>query len=135
MIGIVGFLLRGIPVLAGWFTATFGALSGWLAGLLVLAGVVFFDKIALVVSWAVGWLLSSIVALLVAVLGLVVGLLPDMPTEWPTLGSAWTTLLSGAAIANRYIPITEILTYLSLFAALYGLLGVWKLVKFIRGGG
>jgi hypothetical protein len=96
---------------------------------------VFFDKIALVVSWAVGWVLSSIVALLVAVLGVVVGMLPDMPTEWPNASTAWTTLLSGAAIANRYIPVTEILTYLSLFAALYGLLGVWKLIKFIRGGG
>src|SRR5690606_31891772 len=105
MIGLAGLLLRGIPALVGWFGATFGALSGWVAGLLVLAGVVFFDKIALVVSWAVGWLLSSIVALLVALLGVVVGFLPDMPTEWPTAGAAWTTLLSGAAIANRYIPI------------------------------
>ncbi|TDE84657.1 hypothetical protein [Deinococcus sp. S9] len=90
--------------------------------------------------------LSSIVQfavdLLVMILNLVVDaffwiiifaahILPDVP-DLPGSGSFDTNLL---AVANYFFPVAEFLQGLTFIAAVYAGVGLYKLAKFIRGGG
>lgn len=132
---IVGVILRGLPALASWLGTALSALFGWLIAALLAASVLMLDKVALLAAHVVGWLLRTLVGLVTTILGWLVDALPDMPVGLPDVSGAWSVLLEGAAIANRYVPVTEFLQYLSIYAMLYGLLFVWKAIRFVRGGG
>lgn len=103
--------------------ATLGAL--WSA----LAGVV-----TAVSAWLVGvlaWVVGGIVAVVLGALTVLVGLLPAAPAP----GSQDLGALEQLAVANQYVPVSEGLAMLAVWSALFAGVGVYKLLKFIRGAG
>lgn len=81
---------------------------------------------------AVFWLLGHVVDVLLALLQLLVSLLPNMP---PSLQDAMDRYVIPAYnIANQIFPLSEAITYFSIWATFYGLFALWRFITFLRGG-
>lgn len=133
MIALAAFLARLLPALGSYFTWHFAA---WhLAAFAGVVGVVllFLDKILLALAALGGLVIQVVVRVVVAVLVFLLGKLPSVPEEWPAM--VWSTITGVLAPANRYVPVDVFFDYLGIFASVYASLMVWKLIKFVRGGG
>jgi len=77
---------------------------------------------------ALRWFLEQMFLVLLLFVEFMLGLLPEMPTmvdgDFSPLGAA-----------NDVLPIAELFQLLPIFAVIYGYVGFYKLMKFIRGGG
>lgn len=109
-------------------------LGQWLVGLLTtLWGVILLvlDAALAVVVSLVGTVGTVIVGVFGVLLGLLLNLLPDAVTADHSDVSG----IQALSAANMYVPIAEVLTLLPVFGAVAGGIGIYKLAKFIRGGG
>ena len=133
MIALAGFLARLLPAFAQYFMWSFrlwhlAAFAGFV-GLVVI----FLDKILLVMAAVGGQLLRWAVVVGARILIYLVSALPSVPEDFGTV--AWGSVMSFMGPANRYVPIDVAFQYAGMIAAVYAAMLVWKLVKFIRGGG
>lgn len=67
---------------------------------------------------------------LFALLDALLGILPTMPAV-STNDGQWKNIL---ASANYLVPLSEFLLWLPAFGVILGALGIWRLIRFIRGG-
>ena len=92
----------------------------------------FLEVASFFASWISSFFINLVSLVVEGVFALVlwaVELLPMMP-EAP-IGGGVSMLVQ----ANRYIALGEILTFTALWATIFGALGLYKLVKLVRGGG
>lgn len=133
MIALASFLARLLPGMASWIVLN---LSAWhvaaFAGLAALV-VVFLEQILVVLAWAGGLLLEFAVRVFAVIVVYLLNQLPGVPTDVP--GVAWETLIGVLGFANRYAPVDLAFDYLGILLTVYTSVVVWKLVKFVRGGG
>lgn len=112
----------------------FRAVGSWLEGLL-LAGwnavLLLLDAILAVVVGLIGVVGTVIVGLFSLLLTAVLALIPSLP-EADTAAAGGVSAL---AAANQYVPLAESLALLPVVATVVGGIGIYKLAKFIRGGG
>lgn len=119
-----------IKTAASWIM---GLLSGFI-GAVWRAVLVVLD---LLVSWvvmAIGVVVEFVMILLLGLLSLLAALLPD------ALNPEHAAIQGGVnvvAAANQYVPLTEGLALLAIWAAIFTGIGVYKLVKLLNplGGG
>lgn len=133
MIAFAAFLARSIPAMASYFMLQFRL---WhLAMFAAVVGVVliFLDKILLLVATVGGVILRGLVWVGARLLIWLLAQLPNIPDQWPEI--AWSAVTNILGVANRYFPVDVFFNYMGLFAVVYGLIGVWKVMKFVRGGG
>ena len=133
MIALATFLARILPKLGRWFMFEFRTwhLAAFGAGLGVI--VLFLDKILLLLATVGGVIIRVVVWVGGKLLVWLLSQLPDVPETWPQV--AWATITGFLGAANRYFPVDVLFDYLGIFAAVYASVAVWKLVKFVRGGG
>jgi len=79
---------------------------------------------------------SAIIGALIAAVNLLFGLLPDTAALPPEIGNAFSRLSEVLAQANAFIPVSDLLNALSLFAAVEitiiaakGLFILWRLIR------
>lgn len=123
MSGIIGTLANGFTWVGQWIVSA--VTTVWGAILLVL------DAILGVVVALIGVLGTVIVSIFGVVLTVLLAALPDVPEP----DHAGVSGISALAAANQYVPVAEALTLLPVVGAIAGGIGVYKLAKFIRGGG
>lgn len=121
---IVQTIGNGINAIGSWLGTIVGAV--WNAILLLLDGI-----LAVVVQLA-GWVLLGVVGLLGFLLQLLIGLMPDMPVADDAGAYSGFSSLSAA---NQYVPIAEAFALLPVLGAIAAGIGVYKFIKFVRGGG
>ena len=133
MIQLGRFFARIIPRLVRYFGYQFQA---WhlaiFAGAVALV-VVFLDNIVEMLVTFGGRVMYIVVWLITTVLGLLLDALPGIPDNWPEV--SWTVVYNVLGPVNRYMPLEEILTYLGLLVGVYGAVLIYKLARFLRGGG
>lgn len=138
-------ILNALRSILDWFLGTFSALTGWFVGIVQTVWSWVWGLVLSVLNWGlgllhqllewglglVGWLIAGVVKLVVGFLSILVGLLPAMPPDPP----GWASTAIGAFnVANQILPISEALTLGSAWAGFYGLMALWRIVTFIRGG-
>ena len=118
-----------------WLGATIRAVAEWVIRLLEYPLVWLWNAGVEVIGWlvqAVFWLLGRLLDLPLAFLEALVSLLPNMP---PSLSDAMDHYVVPAFnIANQILPLSEALALLTLWGTFYGLMAVWRVITFIRGG-
>lgn len=112
----------------GWIVARLAGIVTvlWRAVLVVL------DQL---LAWGVHlveWIVLGVVGLFFGFLTVLAGLLPEMPDAPSGLAG---TIGGALGVADRYFPVTEVLGMAALWGTIYGGLYLWKLVRFLRGGG
>lgn len=87
-----------------------------------------------ILAWALAlldWVVLGAVSLFFGFLEALAGLLPAMPEKPAELG----VLGDALALANRYVPITEVLQLAVLWGVIYAGMYAYKGYRAIRGGG
>jgi hypothetical protein len=139
-------LISGLLDLLQWLASTFAAFGSWLVDTvrrvaewvlrLVEYPLVWLWNAAVdVLTWvlnAVFWLLGHLLDVPLTLLQLLVSLLPNMP---PSLQDAMDRYVVPAYnIANQIFPLSEAITFFSIWATFYGLFALWRFITFLRGG-
>ena len=141
----MGALISGLLELLQWLAATFARLGGWLVDTVQkvaawLWGVVdhaltwLWNVAVDVIIWAFNaffWILGHLVELPILTLTVLVRVLPEMPRHWAFVDNV---LIPAFNVANQILPISEAVSILSLWLSFYGLMAVWRIITFIRGG-
>lgn len=123
MSAIVNTLANGLNAVGSWLVQIVSGV--WDVVLLA------FDAIGAFLVGLVGLLVTGIVLVLGILLDLLLSAVPDMPQADQTgIGG-----ISALQAANAYVPLGEALALLPVMGAVAGGIGVYKLAKFIRGGG
>lgn len=141
----MGALISGLLELLQWLAATFARLGGWLVdtvqrvaawiwGVLDYALTWLWNAVVDVIVWAFNaffWVLGHVLELPILALTLLVRILPQMPSDWVFVDNV---LIPAFNVANQILPISEAVSILSLWLSFYGLMAVWRIITFIRGG-
>ncbi|KIX84606.1 hypothetical protein [Thermus filiformis] len=136
LLNILQWLASTFANLAAWLVATIRAIAEWVLRLVELPLVWLWNRLVDVLNWAfvaIFWLLGHIVELPFIVLSVLVSLLPDMPASWTNLVSG-SVIIPALSLANQILPISEALLAFQLWLGFYGLMAVWRLITFLRGG-
>ncbi len=90
-----------------------------------------------VIEWMGAFVISAFallfevgVELFVTLIKLATAILPGMPTE-----PGDNIAISGIAQANVYVPVSELVALTGAWSAVFAAVGLYKMSKFIRGGG
>lgn len=119
---------------AAWLTTTIQAIATWVLSLVQSVLTAAWNLLVDLVTWAasaVFALLGIIVDLLLAVLTILVGLLPQVP---PDFAHSISVVVPAFNVANQILPISDAITAFSLWMAFYGVMSLWRVITFIRGG-
>jgi hypothetical protein len=104
--------VTAVVALWGALASAFSAVVAWIAG-------------------ALAWVVGGVVTVVLGALTFLVALLPAAPSpDHSSVGA-----LEQLATVNQYVPVVEALGLLGVWAALFGGVGLYKLVKFLRGAG
>ncbi|WP_243029217.1 hypothetical protein [Thermus albus] len=118
----------------GWLWQTVTGFAHWVWSVLDWVFVHAWNLFIDVLGWALGFVFEFVGSLLVLVLKfvlLLVSLLPDVPNE---LLRGVSAIVPAAGIADRILPISDAITIVSLWGSFYGVMAIWRVITFIRGG-
>lgn len=118
----MGAIVQAVVNIVRWFADALAAVGAWVIGWL-----------GQILEWLVSlvlWLVSGVLHIVVGLLSILVGMLPAMPS--PPSGLSYALGIVGAA--NQILPISEALTLAGVWAGWYGVMALWRVVTFIRGG-
>lgn len=76
-------------------------------------------------------ILGVLITLPIKLLTFLVALLPPVPGE---LLDAINPIVPAFSIADRIFPVSDAILAFSLWGTFYGLMAVWRIISFIRGG-
>ena len=130
MSAITRFLQGVIDAIGAAWSWAIGTLGSFFEGIWAS----FLGLLDQVLAWALAlldWVVLGIVSLFFAFLEVLAGLLPAMPEKPAELG----VLGDALALANRYVPITEVLQLAVLWGVIYAGMYAYKGYRAIRGGG
>ncbi len=85
-------------------------------------------------TWAISALFSILGVLLVLpikLLTFLASLLPPVPT---VLLDAINPIVPAFSVADRILPVSDAILAFSLWGTFYGLMAIWRIITFIRGG-
>jgi len=136
LLNILQWLASTFANVAAWLVSTIRAVAEWVLHLVQLPLVTLWNYFVDILNWAftaLFWLLGHILELPFIVLNVLVSLLPDVPKSWEGLIND-VVFIPAFSVANQILPISEALSALNLWIAFYGLMAVWRLVTFLRGG-
>jgi len=131
MEGVVSFFQAALDLIG----SVFDKLLAWLADLLGLAWGAFTSLLVAVLTWLLDllvFILNGIVDLFFLFLMFLARLLPPVPDPPTWYVGALAPYLG---ILNSFFPVAEVLTVASTWATIYGLVFLYKAIKFVRGGG
>lgn len=121
----------------GFFTWLWSTVSGvvrWLWSVLDWVLATAWNWFVEVLYWALAALFSILgvlVTLPVKLVTVLVGFLPEVPLDFQ---NNLLVIIPAFSVADRILPISDALTMFSLWGLFYGMMAVWRLVTFIRGG-
>jgi hypothetical protein len=132
-------LLRWLAATAvnffSWLGSTIVEVARWVLRLIEYPLVWLWNAVVDVITWTLSasfWLLGHVVELPLVFLIALASLLPPIPPEFQ--GFAQTYVIPAYNIANRIFPISEALALGGMWFTFYGVMALWRLVTFIRGG-
>ena len=142
----MGAIVSGLLELLQWLAATAANFFSWLASTIVAVAtwvlrlieyplVWLWNTLVDVITWVLNasfWLLGHVVELPIVFLIALASLLPPIPPEFQ--GFAQTYIIPAYDIANRVFPISEALALGGMWFTFYGVMALWRVVTFIRGG-
>jgi hypothetical protein len=142
----MGAIVSGLLELLQWLAATAANFFSWLASTIVAVAtwvlrlieyplVWLWNALVDVITWVLNasfWLLGHVVELPIVFLIALASLLPPIPPEFQ--GFAQTYVIPAYNIANRIFPISEALALGGMWFTFYGVMALWRVVTFIRGG-
>lgn len=133
MLALAGFLARLLPAFGTYFMLGFRMwhLAAFAAG--ITAAVIFLDKILLVLGTIGAFILKILLAVVARFLLYLISKLPGIPENLPD--TAWNAFFTQIAFIGRYVDLNLVLTYMGIAFSVYAGIYVYKLAKFIRGGG
>jgi hypothetical protein len=111
------------------------AVATWVLRLIEYPLVWLWNAIVDVITWVLNasfWFLGHVVELPIVFLIALASLLPPIPPEFQ--GFAQTYVIPAYNIANRIFPISEALALGGMWFTFYGVMALWRVVTFIRGG-
>lgn len=118
---LISTVWRGIMSITTWLGRNFAEL--WASGV---------EFMRFLAGWLVDFVSNGTAVVIEIVAGwltYLVGLLPNMPTP---VDPGSTSFLDQA---NRYLPLSETFALGSMWVVVFAGVGVYKLIKLIRGGG
>lgn len=121
-----------LAAFAGWLGPILFSVSGVVTTALVTVALIVLEQLTGIVSASALWVVDGVLDVLVGILVWLVEQLPLMPASPPSNLQAAADMLG---FTNRYLPISEVLALLPLYAAVLGGLFIYKGVKLVRGGG
>lgn len=108
-------IINGLSGVLAWFWTVVQALWGLVQGVVDVLGAVLID--------VVGHALGFVVTVAFALLGVFTGLLPNMPT---LDGSSVSPALQSLAMADRYLPLSEMLLLLPVWGVVFAGIMIYK---------
>jgi len=118
-----------------WLGSTIVAVATWVLRLIEYPLVWLWNALVDVVTWVLNasfWFLGHVVELPIVFLMALASLLPPIPPEFQ--GFAQTYIIPAYDIANRIFPLSEALALGGMWFTFYGVMALWRVVTFIRGG-
>jgi hypothetical protein len=142
----MGAIVSGLLNLLQWLAATAANFFSWLGSTIVEVArwvlrlieyplVWLWNAIVDVITWVLNasfWFLGHVVELPLVFLIALASLLPPIPPEFQ--GFAQTYVIPAYNVANRIFPISEALALGGMWFTFYGVMALWRVVTFIRGG-
>jgi len=136
LLNVLQWLASTFANVAAWLVATIRAIAEWVLRLVELPLVWLWNRLVDVLNWAftaLFWLLGHILEIPFIVLNALASLLPNIPQSWEGLIND-VVFIPAFSVANQILPISEAIGALNLWLAFYGLMAVWRLITFLRGG-
>jgi len=136
LVNILQWLAATFSNVASWLLASAWAIGEWVLDLVRLPLVLLWNQLVTLVEWtltAVFWVIGHILQAPLVVVGFLASLLPDVPSSWANLVGG-SIIIPAFSVANQVLPISEALTAFQIWLAFYGLMALWRLITFIRGG-
>lgn len=130
----MGAIINGLLDILGWLSGTASSLFTWLVQTVQALAGWFWNALLDVLFWFVDglfWVISILVVFVLDILTLLVGLLPQMPSG---LDGAFQYLIPAFNVANQLFPLSEAIALGSLWLTVYGVMAIWRVVTFLRGG-
>jgi hypothetical protein len=142
----VGAVVSGLVALLEWLAATAANFFSWLGSTIVAVAtwvlrlveyplVWLWNAIVDVITWVLSasfWFLGHVVELPIVFLIALASLLPPIPPEFQAF--AQTYVIPAYDIANRIFPLSEALALGGMWFTFYGIMALWRVVTFVRGG-
>jgi hypothetical protein len=142
----VGAIVSGLLDLLQWLAATAANFFSWLGSTIVAVAtwvlrlieyllVWLWNAIVDVITWVLSasfWFLGHVVELPIVFLIALASLLPPIPPEFQSF--AQTYVIPAYDIANRIFPLSEALALGGMWFTFYGVMALWRVVTFVRGG-
>jgi hypothetical protein len=118
-----------------WLGSTIVEVARWVLRLIEYPLVWLWNAVVDVITWVLNasfWFLGHVVELPLIFLIALASLLPPIPPEFQ--GFAQTYVIPAYDIANRIFPISEALALGGMWFTFYGVMALWRVVTFVRGG-
>ncbi|MCX7850831.1 hypothetical protein [Thermus sp.] len=134
LLDLLQWLASTFASLAGWLVSTVQAVAAWLWGVVSYALVWLWNALVDVLTWVLNllfWLLGVLLEIPIDLLTALVRMLPETPAS---LKGALSIIVPAYNVANQILPLSEAIAIGSLWLGFYGLMAVWRVITFIRGG-
>jgi len=142
----VSAIVSGLLELLQWLAATVANFFSWLGSTIVEVArwvlrlieyplVWLWNALVDVITWVLNasfWFLGHVVELPIVFLIALASLLPPIPPEFQGFAQAY--IIPAYDIANRIFPLSEALALGGIWFTFYGVMALWRVVTFIRGG-
>lgn len=120
---------------ASWLISTIRAIAEWVIRLVEYPLIWLWNAFIDSLTWGltfIFWLLGHLLELPLGFLAALVQLLPSVPPE--LVHAVDRYVIPAYNVANQILPLSEALAIASVWVAFYGVMALWRVVTFIRGG-
>ena len=135
LLNILQWLAATAASFFSWLGSTIVAVATWVLRLVEYPLVWLWNALVDTITWVLNasfWFLGHVVELPILFLTALVSLLPPVPSEFRAF--AQTYVIPAYDIANRILPLSEALALGGMWFTFYGIMALWRVVTFIRGG-
>ncbi|WP_353513342.1 hypothetical protein [Thermus sp. LT1-2-5] len=134
LLDLLQWLASTVGAFFTWLVSTIQAVAGWFLSVLQWVFVHAWNLLVDVVQWALTalfWLIGTVAVLPLDILSVLVGFLPEVPDDWAVMR---TIVIPAFNVANQVLPLSEALIAGSIWLTFYGVMAIWRVITFLRGG-
>jgi hypothetical protein len=135
LLNLLEWLAATVANFFSWLVSTIVAIATWVLRLIEYPLVWLWNAFVDIITWVLNasfWFLGHVVELPIVFLIALASLLPSIPPDFHGFAQAY--IIPAYNIANRIFPLSEALALGGMWFTFYGVMALWRVVTFIRGG-